>query len=211
MWSFIEEAPEFVRQGIHREELKPGSMIVMQGFPEEDIYILTSGTIKVFYCLTDGTIYSVATAKEIDILGDAELLTGHSVSLNMAEALEPCELYRLKKSLFLRWLKADAAFCFEVLRLFAIKYDESARRWKYGRGLTLSEQMILWFYQHKTEGGVSKQRLSEELMAPVRSINRAVRMLVAEGLLCLKDGQVFPADRTAITTRVQNGKLKNYL
>ena len=186
-------------------------MIVMQGFPEEDIFIKTSGTIKVFYCLADGAIYSVTTTKEIDILGDAELLTGHAASLNMVEAQDTCEVYRLNKELFLQWLKTDAAFCFEVLRLFAVKYDESARRWKYGRGLTLAEQMTLWFYQNDRGEGVTKQRLSEDLMAPVRRINRAVRDLSGLGLICFQDGKVSVQDREALAKRVHTSRLKNYL
>lgn len=209
MWKFIESAPSFVVDAIRGESWHPGSMIVLQGFPEEDIYILTDGVIKVSYALSDGTVFSVATAKEIDILGDTEVLTGRPATMNMVEAVSECELYRLPKPLFLRWLREDNAFCFEVLRLFAVKYDESANRWKYLKGLTLSEQMTLWFYKNRVSA--SKEDLSEQLMAPVRSINRSVRELCTEGLLTSEKGLVSIRDDQALKCAVNAGKLKNYL
>ena len=54
-------------------------------------------------------------------------------------------------------------------------------------------------------------QLSEELMAPVRSINRAVRDLSGLGLICFQDGKVSVQDREALAKRVHTSRLKNYL
>ena len=75
----------------HREISHKGEMLFWQGDPVDDIYVVLSGTVKVFSVSPEGKTYTYGFAGAGDILGASEFLLAKEYD-SMAEATEDCEL-----------------------------------------------------------------------------------------------------------------------
>lgn len=189
-WEFLENAPNFVKNATSYEIFKKDSVINLQGHTEEDIYILLSGTVSVYYLFADGSVYHVTQCQDIDVLGDVELFSGKS-TLYMVSADTNCKVAILHKEIFLRWLKEDNSFCFEVLRRMALKQSDNDIFIKHKLRLPFYNHLALWLYE-SGRSVYTKKEIVERFATPIRSVNRGVKILQEKDVLKSEAGKVFP-------------------
>ena len=100
---------------VSRKSYARGSLILGAGDPTDSLYILISGSIKVFMSDLDGKEVILAILGPNEFVGEMGLIDNSPRSANVV-ALEPCEIVCIAKSDFKRCLADNFEMAMTVMR-----------------------------------------------------------------------------------------------
>ena len=101
---------------LHRQEFPAGSNIVVADQPGEIVYIIVSGTIKIYVQHTDGTEVILAILGPGDTVGELSLLDSVGRSANVV-TMEPATLLWMDRATFWECLRTMPAITYRLTEI----------------------------------------------------------------------------------------------
>ncbi len=178
-------APASLKRKMHEESYKRGQLILSMGDQPQQVYIVLAGQAEVTTYTSEGRAFSLSYFGPWELFGEIEALQPQLPSLQVA-ALTDCRTIAIPHAVLFEWMRADFEFNLFLCRLLVQRLDTSYKR---ETRLFLMPQRIrvLWRLDSLAKSGeldaVTKADLCSELVIPLRSLNRIVAGLCAEGLI----------------------------
>lgn len=120
---------------MERESAEPGTVILRQGEPGDDMYLIEAGTVDVQIGREQGRVVSVATLGPGDFFGEIGLLTGAERMADVVAAA-PVSLLRLSRDAYTRYLTHAAEVDHQITRAAMTRTRETTRAMLAGAGNT---------------------------------------------------------------------------
>ncbi len=153
-----------------------GEYILSDLEESDSLYILRSGAADVVFRNIDGENLRIYRYEALDFFGEVELLTDCHQPLPVV-AVGDCRVVIVSATEAMKWLKADFPFCLHMMRRLCEKmYDDMYGRTDQ-RFLTQKQRLMKAYERHAMKNELqtlTKQALSEEIGAPMRSLNRII-------------------------------------
>ncbi|SHE37263.1 cAMP-binding domain of CRP or a regulatory subunit of cAMP-dependent protein kinases [Seinonella peptonophila] len=185
----VNNAPAHIRKSFTYRTYKKGSIILHPGEQNNYLYILTTGIAEVFRQTYAGTMLSVFIYQSYSCFGEIEIFNENVKTLSVI-AKQNCEIIAIHKEKVYEWMKMDFNFNFYIVKQLASKLILSSDIVAKLSLLTVKDRVLLSIYNHYKMGdlhNLTKQVLSSEACAPIRSVNRSIAQFVNEGFIDYKD------------------------
>lgn len=104
---------------------KKGGIIIEEGHSANGVYLVKSGTAKLYKVGFTGKEQIIRFCKKGDLLGYRSLLSGDSIGAT-AMAIEEMELEYIPEKYFLKMLEENSKMSFEMLKLIARQLGDAA-------------------------------------------------------------------------------------
>lgn len=164
--------------------------LLWQGDDSADLFLVIEGIAKCFIREENGREYVLEFLGKGEIIGEVEAVLG-SENLSNILSLTSLEVFRIKRRFFDRLLKEDSDFNQLILREFAYRLRNTARRASYQQIFPAEYKvlkfLLLW---ENEEAGLSKSDLADYLALPIRSLNRVLKDLKEKALIESKGNQI---------------------
>jgi CRP-like cAMP-binding protein len=102
-----------------------GDVVVRQGDPGSDMYVIASGRVRITRVGPDGTVTDVGTRGRGEFFGEMSVLESLPRSATV-EAVEETRLLVISQGQLLVRIRRDPTFCLELLRQLSGALRESA-------------------------------------------------------------------------------------
>jgi len=104
-------------------EYKPGEIIIQEGTPGEEIFIIKEGKVRIFKTINEEKV-------ELAILGEGEILGEMSLLLNLprsasVEAVEKTKTAVYNRFDFLDLIRGTPDFAYQMLKKFAARLQNA--------------------------------------------------------------------------------------
>lgn len=99
-------------------QYKKGETLFFEGDPGDSLYIVSSGTVKVYRVAEDGREKTLALLGAGEFFGEMALLDEGPRSA-IAETMEPTTLYHLHRSDFLKTVTAEPTIALRIIRVLS--------------------------------------------------------------------------------------------
>jgi len=188
----IENAPESIKEKFIYRKHKKGSSII---FPEEEIkylYILISGKAEVYSQNHAGSVISLYTFESYSCFGDIELFNSAFKTLGIMAEM-PCETISVPRSAVFQWMEIDFDFNLYLIKQLSEKLISSSNTVAKMSLLTIKDRTLDSIYVHYKLGDLhemTKQKLSCEICAPIRSLNRSIAQCCSEGFIYMENKKI---------------------
>ena len=106
-------------------QFKKGGIIIEEGHSANGVYLVKSGTAKLYKVGFTGKEQIIRFCKKGDLLGYRSLLSGDSIGAT-AMAIEEMELEYIPEKYFLKMLEENSKMSFEMLKLIARQLGDAA-------------------------------------------------------------------------------------
>lgn len=178
-------APPEITRYFKKQQHPKGSFIIPPEEKNSRLYFLIAGQAEVYQQNTDGAILSLYTYEAYRLFGEAEIF---DEGLNTVGVLakEDCQTLSLEKEYVLQWLKKDFRFNLFLLKDLSKKLNHSSRQTAKLALLPLKDRVLLSIYQYHQLGklaSLTKKNLTNEVAAPLRSVNRVLSHWEKEGVV----------------------------
>lgn len=175
---------------IKLQKFRPNESLIWQGDDAGDLFLLIEGIAKCFIREENGREYVLEFLGKGEIIGEVEAVLA-SENLSNIVSLTPLEVLRIKRTFFDRLLKENPDFNQLILREFALRLQNTARRASYQQIFPAEYKVlkILLLWENK-KAGLSKSDLADYLALPIRSLNRVLKDLKERGLIENKGNQI---------------------
>ncbi|WP_237712525.1 Crp/Fnr family transcriptional regulator [Paenibacillus elgii] len=185
----VNAAPGQIRKEFRYRKHKKGSLILRPHEENHYLYILTAGQAEVYRQSYAGAMLSVYIYDAYSCFGEIEIFNDQIKTLGVI-AKQNCETIALHKTKVHEWMKLDFDFNLYLVKQLASKLmlstDTAARL----SLLTLKDRILFSVLHHYKIGdldSLTKQMLSSEVCAPIRSLNRSIAQCIHEGLIHYKN------------------------
>lgn len=121
--------------------------------------------------------------------GEIEIFNEKIKTLSVI-AKQNCETIAIHKTTVYEWMRIDFNFNFYIIKQLASKLILSSDTAAQLSLLTVKDRILLSMHNHYKIGdldSVTKQILSSEVHAPIRSLNRSIAQCINEGCISYKD------------------------
>jgi CRP-like cAMP-binding protein len=151
----------------------------------EYLYILLSGTAKVYMSETDGRTLLLCYYISEGIMGDVELMMGRREAISSVQALTPVVCIGLPLSVYAPALLASQPFLLRLGRGLAIKLHESVENTTQIILRPFEARLCAYLLQSAQDGLFSERLtdVSEHLGVSYRHLLRSLKTLIEEGVL----------------------------
>lgn len=179
--------PNHIKERCVIKVIEPHKIFLRKEDKIEDIYIVSSGSIRVINEYANGTIYGFAYVEAGDVIGAMELLSDHDMWACSLEAITECYLISMSVEDFMNWFEDDHLFSKAMGRMLARKFFPTS----FDYGLVFKEEAIkavasyLYKFVKNTIDSeevvsikITRRYLSEELGVSTRTIYRTLKKLV---------------------------------
>ena len=170
----ITEIPD----GVHfvEKNYQNGDYIIEPTEENHFLYILVAGKAGVYNECADGEAVLLYEYRAVDFFGEFEILTEVRTPMTVI-AKSDCKVYIVEKNEVLKWLRMDFEFTLFFLNRICMKtLDLSYEHIRVAK-LSIRERYIYSIKAHSDKGDLpqlTKERLVEEIKAPIRSMNRII-------------------------------------
>ena len=120
----------------------PGMEIARQGDPCTHVYVIKSGTAKLFHCSPDGHVVTVAFLGPTSVVGSADALLGLPFT-DSAVALERCVVLRLSADIFVESVLQSPDGLADLARYFAALIRTLSSRVEVLASCSAAERVLL--------------------------------------------------------------------
>ncbi|WP_028546906.1 Crp/Fnr family transcriptional regulator [Paenibacillus taiwanensis] len=187
--AIVNDAPTFItKQFIYRKH-KKGSLIIYPHEQNDYLYILTVGVAEVYRQSYEGTMLSLYIYDSYSCFGEIEIFNENMKTLSVI-AKQNCETIAVHKTNVYEWMKMDFNFNLYIIKQLASKLILSSDTSAKLSLLTVKDRILLSIYNHYKIGelhNLTKQILSSEICAPIRSLNRSIAQCIDEGIIHYKN------------------------
>ncbi|MFJ7922249.1 Crp/Fnr family transcriptional regulator [Lysinibacillus fusiformis] len=187
--AIVNDAPAHIKKEfIYRKHTKDSPII----HPHEQnnyLYILTTGTAEVYRQSYEGAMLSLYIYDSYSCFGEIEIFNEKMKTLGVI-AKQNCETIAIHKTMVYEWMKIDFNFNIYIVKQLASKLTLSSNTTAKLSLLTVKDRILLSIHNHYKIGDLdylTKQILSSEVCAPIRSLNRSISQCINEGLIHYKN------------------------
>ena len=185
----VDNAPEYIkREFIHREH-KKGSLIIHPSEENNFLYILIKGSAEVYRQSYVGSMISLYLYNPYSCFGEVEIFNKEFKTLGVI-AKTDCEILAIHKNNVYEWIRIDYSFAFYMIEQLAAKLISSSNTSVKLSLLTVKDRILCSINAHYKTGDLAdltKQNLSIEVCAPIRSLNRSISQCINENYIDFKD------------------------
>jgi len=183
--TLVKQAPTEIKKEFFYRDFKKGSLIISPTQKIEHLYIQIDGITEVYNQNMAGSFFLYSVDEGYTCFGEVELFYEELKPLNVF-AKTDCRIILLKKESVIRWMKLDFEFNMLLFRYMALKLNRNSDKMAQIAFMTVKDRVLYSLFTHHKMGDLetlSKEQLSIEACAPLRSINRAVSRCVDEGFI----------------------------
>lgn len=180
----LERAPAGIRERFRYRSYGKNEIILNPGEENEFLYILTGGSAEVIWQNYAGEPARIYQFEPYSCFGDNELFNKKLKTLSIV-AKKKSEVIIVGRAAVYAWMKADFDFTLYIIEQMADKLINSSEKTLRLSFMSLKERILYSVYTHcqlNDLEGLSKNTLTVEVSAPIRSVNRVVRDCIAEEL-----------------------------
>lgn len=117
---------EWMLKAGRKQPLQPGDVLIRQGIPVEDVYILLDGKLAVWLQLRRGQEREIARLQAGEIVGEMSFVDARPPSATV-KALEASTVFGISKAVLSAKLAADQGFAARFYRALAIFLSTTVR------------------------------------------------------------------------------------
>lgn len=169
------------------------------------VYFVRRGCVMIYSISEDGRENKVVMVPEGGVVGEMEAIAEVEGTVYTARAFEACELLRVPKEAFLKWVRSDFQACWGLTRVLAEKlYAVSLQSSQY-TGSDAMERFVAQLLQIGAGRiNYTRQELAEACSVSLRTVNRCVKRLLEEGAITLCRGkiEISPEQHEALEKRL---------
>lgn len=192
----LDSAPPMVRSSFIQKKYKKGSSIMLPNNNNEYLYILTDGRAEVYREDYSGALISIYDYSVYSLFGELELFNDKIITFGIT-AKTNCEVILVHKNLVYEWMKNDFNFTRYILEQLSLKLASSSYTALRLSFLSIKNRILYSIYTHNKIGDLkdlTKDKLSREVYAPMRSLNRSLKECIEEGFIIYKDKRFYITD-----------------
>ncbi|GED66919.1 copper transporter [Brevibacillus reuszeri] len=181
----VNVAPKWIKKEFIYKRHKKGSLIIHPHEQNDYLYILTAGIAEVYRQTYDGAMLSLYIYEAYSCFGEIEIFNEKIKTLSVI-AKQNCETIAIHKAMVYEWMKTDFQFNFYLMKQLASKLILSSDTAAQLSLLTAKDRLLLSIHNHYKIGDLdtlTKQMLSSEVCAPIRSLNRSIAQCINEGFI----------------------------
>ena len=181
----VNDAPTHIKKEFIYRSHKKGSLIIHPHEQNNYLYILTTGTAEVYRQSYEGAMLSLYIYNSYSCFGEIEIFNEKMKTLGVI-AKQKCETIAIHKTKVYEWMKIDFNFNLYIMKQLASKLTSSSDTTAKLSLLTVKDRILLSIHNHYKIGdldNLTKQILSSEVCAPIRSLNRSIAQCINEGLI----------------------------
>ena len=190
--------PDKVMEAMQFQEAPKGRHLVNAGDICESVYLLLRGRAKGSDLFMRGNTYSFREYTGLAFLGDYEVLGDLEEYRITIVTLTDCEIISIPSTVYLEWMKKDINALFMRTQMLMKTLTDQAVEERKHLFLTCRERLILYLtarYEKYGRNGNYKLKktqseLAERIGFNVRTIQRNIYALEAEGVIGTEDGKV---------------------
>lgn len=193
---YLARCPQEVKQAMIIQSFNCGETILFQDDEAKYLHILTQGRAKVYSLTETGTKYMAHIYEEGGVFGEIELLNNQRL-IGFIEAITSCEVAKIPRDSFLKWVKIDSEFSLFMMRQLADKMYQSNINMQSIMLYPLKYQVLFFLSRYTTAKDyhpLSKDMLVEGVGSNIRSINRIIKELVDENIMVVNKGILIIVD-----------------
>ena len=193
--SFPEVPPHLLRTA-RPLTCQPDEIIRCKGTHADTVYILLAGRVRIINEFASGDRYVFAIADPPTFLGEYEALAGTPYYAATCEAETVCDLLAISIDAFGAWLQHDAAAAFSVACMIARKSWPISDEYGQIKYLTVQSRLLAYLQKQlpPTDAAVRlpmrRQDIADAIGTSLKTVNRSVERLRAEGILSLDRGKI---------------------
>lgn len=199
--------------------LEPRDILLERDAEVDAVYLILSGHLFVEHTLQNGRVYAFAELVSGNFVGEMEAILGETNALYAVRAYTPCEVVRIPRSYFLRWLNRDAGFARHLLKAMTLACASDSKKFLRENGSEASTRLAAFLLDQLPADAAgefvvrrSRQDIALQLGVNVRTVNRSVRTLEDSGFLAVRRGKIHITPENAALLRrdflIGKGKLE---
>ncbi|NOU86194.1 cyclic nucleotide-binding domain-containing protein [Paenibacillus sp. LMG 31460] len=202
----VNDVPTQIKKEFIYKKHKKSSLILHPHEQNNYLYILTTGLAEVYRQSYVGTMLSMYIYNSYSCFGEIEIFNDNIKTLGVI-AKEDCETIAIHKTKVYEWMKLDFNFNFYLIKQLAQKLVLSSDTAAQLSLLPAKDRILLSLHNHYKIGdldNLTKQILSSEVCAPIRSLNRSIAECINEGFINYKDKKFSIKSIEAIEKYLEN-------
>lgn len=192
----IDSAPPMVRSSFIYRKYKKGNSIMFPNNNNEYLYILIDGRADVYREDYSGALISIYDYSSYSLFGELELFNDKITTFGIT-AKTNCEVILVHKNSVYQWMKNDFNFTRYILEQLAQKLASSSYKALRLSLLSIKDRILYSIYIHNKIcdlKDLTKEKLSQEVYAPMRSLNRSLKDCIEEGFVIYRDKRFYITD-----------------
>lgn len=202
----VNAAPMQIKKEFIYKKHKKSSLILHPHEQNNYLYILTTGQAEVYRQSYVGTMLSLYIYNSYSCFGEIEIFNDNIKTLGVI-AKEDCETIAIYKTKVYEWMQLDFNFNFYLIKQLASKLVLSSDTAAQLSLLSAKDRILLSLHNHYKVGdldNLTKQILSSEVCAPIRSLNRSIAECINEGFIDYKGKKFSIKSIEAIEKHLEN-------
>lgn len=181
----IDSAPEKVKKYFVYKNYEKEERIFLQNEKINSLYILTEGTVKLFKDSYTGTLETAYLQKSKACFGEVEIFNDIPSTLGIKTETN-CKMLMVPKEYVYEWMKLDFNFTSFLMKQLSKKLIGAGTLLEKVYFFGIKDRILINIYTHYKKNdlnALTKDYLSFEVCAPIRSLNRSIEKCIEEGFI----------------------------
>ena len=163
------------------KEFSEGQLLLQQGQKAAKVYLIKEGITKCFFDEDGDKGFIVEFLGKGEVLGDIEVIKNITCLCNI-QALTPVQVYAISIPFIRSLLEKDLSFNKLLLEAYAERIINTSTRASFQQSHTVEDTLDKLLEIQKAQGlDISKEDMAAYLGITIRSLNRALKKLKADG------------------------------
>ncbi|WP_419822760.1 Crp/Fnr family transcriptional regulator [Anoxybacterium hadale] len=198
--SLIDMMPDEVKKKLHRKTYNENETILFAENENNYVYFLIEGKAEAYVPNLQGSFATIHLYEPGSFFGELEQFYVGRKPVEIS-AMTPCVAYALHREDFFDWMKKDFEVTKFIIREIAYKLIINSEYIEEVSLLTVKERLLRCVATHYRRGDIdklTKEQITKETKAPMRSINRAIAECDRQGILSYKNQELLILDITKL-------------
>lgn len=185
----IDIMPDEVKKKLCRKILNENETILFAETENNYVYFLFEGKAEAYVPNLQGSFANIYVYEPGSFFGELEQFYVGRKPVEIS-AMTPCVVDMLHKDDFFDWMKKDFEITKFIIREIAYKLIVNSEYIEELSLLTVKERLLRCIATHYYRGDIgrlTKEQITKETKAPIRSINRAMAECTKQGILCYQN------------------------
>lgn len=199
--NLYDKIPDEFRQKIKRKRYRRGETIIFAERENDYVYFMIEGNAEACVLTPKGTFANIYVYKKGSFFGEIEQFYKGRKPVSII-ALTECVIDVLYKDHFLEWLSKDFESTKVLIQEIAYKLIVDSDTIEELSLLTIKERVLRRIFIHNknnTLSSLTKNQLSKEVNAPIRSVNRIIEDCMKQGILSYEKKKFVVIDENSLS------------
>jgi probable cAMP-binding regulatory protein len=183
--------PDSISSKLIKKRYSSGTPILLAGYDNHYVFFLQDGYAEAYIQNSQGTVATIHAYKPNSIFGEIEPFCNELKPVSIT-TVTPCVVEMLHHEYFIEWLKNDFTAVSILLGILADKLVSNSLLIEEISLMNVQERVLrrIAVYKYSNRlNSLTKQQLSLEANAPIRSVNRAIAKSARDGLFTYQNHQ----------------------